>query len=193
MQGAGTALMGIGTAKGEDRAMRAAEQAINHPLLENSIDNARGVLIQFSAASNMKLAEINEASRLIQEIVHPSANIYFGSSINDAMGDEIRVTVIAAGFDEVTPRASSRPSSFVASNSGSIPVVPVTQVSVQDETVEVAPPTLATVPAWFGTRDIEGEEESEEVVVEETKPIDFENRRRSSGFDDDMDIPDFLK
>ena len=193
MQGAGTALMGIGTAKGEDRAMRAAEQAINHPLLENSIDNARGVLIQFSAASNMKLAEINEASRLIQEIVHPSANIYFGSSINDAMGDEIRVTVIAAGFDEVTPRASSRPSSFVASNSGSIPVVPVTSVYVQDETVEVAPPTLATVPAWFGTRDIEGEEESEEVVVEETKPIDFENRRRSSGFDDDMDIPDFLK
>lgn len=190
MQGAGTALMGIGTAKGEDRAMRAAEQAINHPLLENSIDNARGVLIQFSAASNMKLAEINEASRLIQEIVHPSANIYFGSSINDAMGDEIRVTVIAAGFDEVTPRPSSRPSSFVASNSGSIPVVPVT--AVQEETVDIAPPTLATVPAWFGTRDIESEDSTEEVV-EETKPAEFDDRRRSSGFDDDMDIPDFLK
>jgi cell division protein FtsZ len=193
MQGAGTALMGIGTAKGEDRAMRAAEQAINHPLLENSIDNARGVLIQFSAASNMKLAEINEASRLIQEIVHPSANIYFGSSINDAMGDEIRVTVIAAGFDEVTPRSSSRPSSFVASNSGSIPVVPVTPVSVQEETVDVAPPTLATVPAWFGTRDIEAEDATEEVVVEKNKPTDRENTRTSSGFDDDMDIPDFIK
>ena len=76
MQGAGTALMGIGTAKGEDRAMRAAEQAINHPLLENSIDNARGVLIQFAAASNMKLKEVNDAARLIQEVVHPLSLIH---------------------------------------------------------------------------------------------------------------------
>jgi cell division protein FtsZ len=190
MQGAGTALMGIGTAKGEDRAMRAAEQAINHPLLENSIDNARGVLIQFSAASNMKLAEINEASRLIQEIVHPSANIYFGSSINDAMGDEIRVTVIAAGFDEVTPRASSRPSPFVASNSGSIPVVPVAQLSPQEDNADVDSPTLTTAPAWFGTRDIRV---TEEFLPEEVMPVDIEDRRRSSNFDDDMDIPDFMK
>jgi hypothetical protein len=109
------------------------------------------------------------------------------------MGDEIRVTVIAAGFDEVTPRPNSRSSSFVASNSGSIPVVPVTPVPVQEETVDVAPPTLATVPAWFGTRDIEPEVAIEEVVVEETRPVDSENRRRSSGFDDDMDFPEFLK
>ena len=197
MQGAGTALMGIGTAKGEDRAMRAAEQAINHPLLENSIDNARGVLIQFSAASNMKLAEINEASRLIQEIVHPSANIYFGSSINDAMGDEIRVTVIAAGFDEVTPRPASKPSSFSAANSGSIPVVPTPAYEPEEE--EVQSSTISSVPAWFGTSDIEPEEEVAEPVREEraseeqNRPFNFEQRKTSSNFDDGMDIPDFLK
>jgi cell division protein FtsZ len=190
MQGAGTALMGIGTAKGEDRAMRAAEQAINHPLLENSIDNARGVLIQFSAASNMKLAEINEASRLIQEIVHPSANIYFGSSINDAMGDEIRVTVIAAGFDELTPRPASRPSTFSAANSGSIPVVPSSAYEPEEE---VQTSTISSVPAWFGTSDIEEDVEEAKPVVEESKPYNFEPRRTSSNFDDGMDIPDFLK
>jgi cell division protein FtsZ len=197
MQGAGTALMGIGTAKGEDRAMRAAEQAINHPLLENSIDNARGVLIQFSAASNMKLAEINEASRLIQEIVHPSANIYFGSSINDAMGDEIRVTVIAAGFDEVTPRPASKPSSFSAANSGAIPVVPTPAYEPEEEVVVTS--TISSVPAWFGTSDIESEVEVAEPVREEraseeqNRSFNFEPRKNSSNFDDGMDIPDFLK
>ena len=190
MQGAGTALMGIGTAKGEDRAMRAAEQAINHPLLENSIDNARGVLIQFSAASNMKLAEINDASRLIQEIVHPSANIYFGSSINDAMGDEIRVTVIAAGFDEQPPRPQVRKSTFSGPNSGAIPVVPETSFQ-QEVAPEVEP--LTSVPSWFGTAPIEPVVEEVEEVYERPKAFDFETKRTSSGFDDGMDIPDFLK
>ena len=189
MQGAGTALMGIGTAKGEDRAMRAAEQAINHPLLENSIDNARGVLIQFSAASNMKLAEINDASRLIQEIVHPGANIYFGSSINDAMGDEIRVTVIAAGFDEQPARPSNKKSTFSAPNSGSIPIV--TESAFQQEAEPEEQP-LASVPSWFANAAAETEEQTQEVV-EPPKPYEFETKRTSSGFDDGMDIPDFIK
>jgi cell division protein FtsZ len=136
----------------------------------------------------MKLAEINEASRLIQEIVHPSANIYFGSSINDAMGDEIRVTVIAAGFDEVTPRPASRPSAFSAPNSGAIPVVPATAYEPEEE-VETS--TISSVPAWFGRSN--DEEEVEETVVEESKPFNFEPKRTSSNFDDGMDIPDFLK
>lgn len=190
LQGAGTALMGIGTAKGEDRAMRAAEQAINHPLLENSIDNARGVLIQFSAASNMKLAEINDASRLIQEIVHPGANIYFGSSINDAMGDEIRVTVIAAGFDEQPARPPMRKNSFSGPNSGAIPVV--TESSVVPE-VQAEPETTANVPSWFASASAETVDLEPEVVTEQTRAFDLEPKRTSSGFDDGMDIPDFLK
>jgi len=190
MQGAGTALMGIGTAKGEDRAMRAAEQAINHPLLENSIDNARGVLIQFSAASNMKLAEINDASRLIQEIVHPGANIYFGSSINDAMGDEIRVTVIAAGFDEQPARPPVRTSSFSGPNSGSIAVVPETSYQ-QEVQPEEEPATI--VPSWFGTAPIAAAEPEVEEVADKPREFEFERKRINTGFDDGMDIPDFIK
>jgi len=189
MQGAGTALMGIGTAKGEDRAMRAAEQAINHPLLENSIDNARGVLIQFSAASNMKLAEINDASRLIQEIVHPGANIYFGSSINDAMGDEIRVTVIAAGFDEQPVRPPIRKNTFSGPNSGAIPIVQETSIQ-QDFDPQEQP--LTSVPSWFAAASAETEEKAEEVI-EQPNAYEFGTKRSNSGFDDGMDIPDFLK
>jgi cell division protein FtsZ len=190
MQGAGTALMGIGTAKGEDRAMRAAEQAINHPLLENSIDNARGVLIQFSAASNMKLAEINDASRLIQEIVHPGANIYFGSSINDAMGDEIRVTVIAAGFDEQPARPPVRTSSFSGSNSGPIAIVPESTYQPVSQPEEEA---VTNVPSWFGTAPIAAVEPEVEEVPQKTREFEFEVKRTESGFDDGMDIPDFIK
>jgi cell division protein FtsZ len=190
LQGAGTALMGIGTAKGEDRAMRAAEQAINHPLLENSIDNARGVLIQFSAASNMKLAEINDASRLIQEIVHPGANIYFGSSINDAMGDEIRVTVIAAGFDEQPSRPPVRKNSFSGPNSGSIPVVAESSIVPEVQAEAEAP---ANVPSWFASASADTMVVEPEVVTEQPRAFDFEPKRTSSTFDDGMDIPDFLK
>jgi len=192
MQGAGTALMGIGTAKGEDRAMRAAEQAINHPLLENSIDNARGVLIQFAAASNMKLKEVNDAARLIQEVVHPSANIIFGTSIDNALGDEIRVTVIGAGFDEAGPRPAQRATGFSAPSSGSIPIVPE-----QDPITEAV-----DAPLWYagntGSIPIAVEETEEEPayvpvqqVAEEQRP--WEQKAKTNSFDDGYDIPDFLQ
>jgi cell division protein FtsZ len=99
MQGAGSALMGIGSARGEDRAVQAAELAISSPLLEASIDGAHGVLLSIQGGSDLGLFEINEAARLVQEAAHPEANIIFGAVIDDALGDEVRVTVIAAGFD----------------------------------------------------------------------------------------------
>ena len=99
MQGAGSALMGIGHAQGEDRAVKAAELAIASPLLEASIDGAYGVLLSIQGGSDLGLFEINEAARLVQEVAHPEANIIFGAVIDDALGDEVRVTVIAAGFD----------------------------------------------------------------------------------------------
>ncbi|WP_411282992.1 cell division protein FtsZ [Lapillicoccus sp.] len=99
MQGAGSALMGIGSARGDDRAVQAAELAISSPLLEASIDGAHGVLLSISGGSDLGLFEINEAARLVQEAAHPEANIIFGAVIDDALGDEVRVTVIAAGFD----------------------------------------------------------------------------------------------
>ena len=95
--------MGIGSARGDDRAVQAAEQAISTPLLEASIDGAHGVLLSIQGGSDLGLFEINEAARLVQEAAHPEANIIFGAVIDDALGDEVRVTVIAAGFDCGTP------------------------------------------------------------------------------------------
>jgi cell division protein FtsZ len=116
MQGAGSALMGIGSARGADRAIKAAELAVASPLLEASIDGAHGVLISIQGGSNLGIFEINDAARLIQEAVHPEANIIFGAVIDDTLGDEVRVTVIAAGFDGGEPSVRSRDtrrSSFV--------------------------------------------------------------------------------
>ena len=103
MPGAGSALMGIGSARGDDRAV-AAEMAISSPLLEASIDGAHGVLLSISGGSDLGLFEINEAAQLVQEAAHPEANIIFGAVIDDALGDEVRVTVIAAGFDSGSPQ-----------------------------------------------------------------------------------------
>ena len=114
MQGAGSALMGIGSASGEDRAVKAAELAIASPLLEASIDGAHGVLLSIQGGSDLGLFEINEAARLVQEVAHPDANIIFGAVIDDALGDEARVTVIAAGFDAVNPETNSNASAAAA-------------------------------------------------------------------------------
>ncbi len=99
MAGAGTALMGIGSARGEGRAVQAAGKAINSPLLESSMDGAHGVLLSIAGGSDLGLFEINEAASLVQEAAHEDANIIFGTVIDDSLGDEVRVTVIAAGFD----------------------------------------------------------------------------------------------
>jgi cell division protein FtsZ len=100
MSGAGSALMGIGSSRGDDRAVAAAEMAISSPLLEASIDGAHGVLLSIQGGSDLGLFEINEAAQLVANSAAPEANIIFGAVIDDALGDEVRVTVIAAGFNE---------------------------------------------------------------------------------------------
>src|SRR5674536_330834 len=112
MAGAGSALMGIGSARGEDRAAVAAEMAISSPLLEASVDGAHGVLLSISGGSDLGLFEINEAAQLVADAAHQEANIIFGAVIDDALGDEVRVTVIAAGFDGGTPKTSRRPDAY---------------------------------------------------------------------------------
>ena len=92
MQGAGTALMGIGTATGDDRALRATEQAVSSPLLETSINGAQGVLLQFQGGSDLSIMEVSRAAEMMREAVHPDANIIFGLVTNPAFGDEVRVT-----------------------------------------------------------------------------------------------------
>jgi len=103
MHAAGSALMGIGSARGEDRATQAAEKAVSSPLLEAGIDGAHGVLLSVSGGSDLGLFEINEAARLVSDAAHPEANIIFGAVIDDTLGDEVRVTVIAAGFEGGEP------------------------------------------------------------------------------------------
>jgi cell division protein FtsZ len=112
MQGAGSALMGTGSSRGDDRAVAAAEMAISSPLLEASIDGARGVLLSIQGGSDLGLFEINEAAQLVSNSAAVDANIIFGAVIDDALGDEVRVTVIAAGFDE--ERTNVRPPSAEA-------------------------------------------------------------------------------
>jgi cell division protein FtsZ len=111
MSGAGSALMGIGSSRGDDRAVAAAEMAISSPLLEASIDGAHGVLLSIQGGSDLGLFEINEAAQLVANSAAVDANIIFGAVIDDALGDEVRVTVIAAGFDEAR---SSRPATATA-------------------------------------------------------------------------------
>jgi cell division protein FtsZ len=114
MSGAGSALMGIGSSRGDDRSVAAAEMAISSPLLEASIDGAHGVLLSIQGGSDLGLFEINEAAQLVANSAAPEANIIFGAVIDDALGDEVRVTVIAAGFDE----ANNRHARLARMNSG---------------------------------------------------------------------------
>ncbi|GMU79621.1 MAG: cell division protein FtsZ [Acidimicrobiia bacterium] len=109
MQNAGSALMGIGHATGDGRAVNAARAAISSPLLEASLEGARGLLLNVSGPSDMGLFEVNEAAEIVRETAHPDANIIFGAVIDDAMGDEVRITVIAAGFDRFEGERSLAP------------------------------------------------------------------------------------
>jgi len=141
MQGAGSALMGIGSARGADRAIKAAELAVASPLLEASIDGAHGVLLSIQGGSNLGIFEINDAARLVQEAVHPEANIIFGAVIDDTLGDEVRVTVIAAGFDGGEPARTKeqRRENYVSPETGTAQVLPPTEPYNTQEQVPVAP------------------------------------------------------
>ncbi len=123
MANTGTALMGVGRSSGDGRALDAARAAISSPLLESAIDGARGILLNISGASDLKLFEINEAAEIIHSVAHPDANIIFGTVIDDSLGDEVRVTVIATGFDriEAVPdaRKRSEPTSIKSAPSAS--------------------------------------------------------------------------
>jgi len=193
MSGAGSALMGIGSARGEDRAVQAAELAISSPLLEASIDGAHGVLLSIQGGSDLGLFEINEAARLVQEAAHPEANIIFGAVIDDALGDEVRVTVIAAGFDGGAPlhRADNRALGTVQGRSAPAPAAaapaPAGRSATPPPSVERPEPA---VPSGDDAVATEHREAHVEPVRAQQPPPP-----RTVTFDenDDLDVPDFLK
>jgi cell division protein FtsZ len=177
MKGAGSALMGIGSARGDDRAVQAARMAVSSPLLEASIEGARGVLLSVSGGSDLGLFEINEAARLVSESAHPEANIIFGAVIDDALGDEVRVTVIAAGFDGGMPKTiTAQPPVAAAASPAPAAAEPVAETSP----VVLTPGVQTHAP------------EREITLPSEPRPkrtIVFDD----STVDDDLDVPDFLK
>ncbi|MGW4209868.1 cell division protein FtsZ [Lentzea sp. NPDC004789] len=161
MSGAGSALMGIGSARGEGRAVQAAQKAINSPLLEASMEGAHGVLLSIAGGSDLGLFEINESASLVQEAAHPDANIIFGTVIDDSLGDEVRVTVIAAGFDgggpthkklEPTalsspPRTASGPIATATAAPTHAPAPqPVAQTHTPPPVVQAPPPVSQPAP-----------------------------------------------
>ncbi|KJQ54888.1 cell division protein FtsZ [Microbacterium sp. SA39] len=167
MQGAGSALMGIGSARGADRAIKAAELAVESPLLEASIEGAHGVLLSIQGGSNLGIFEIHDAADLVKEAAHPEANIIFGTVIDDTLGDEVRVTVIAAGFDggepslRLDPMVVSRPAAAMLPEVNlSDAAEPTKSESSRPEPVQQRVPATSIEPAFA---------------------------------DDDIDIPEFLK
>ncbi|HMT32933.1 MAG TPA: cell division protein FtsZ [Dermatophilaceae bacterium] len=188
MQGAGSALMGIGSARGEDRAVQAAEAAISSPLLEASIDGAHGVLLSISGGSDLGLFEINEAARLVQEAAHPEANIIFGTVIDDALGDEVRVTVIAAGFDggHPTPRQEAR---------ATTPARPATGATAASAAPVIPPAPVAPSAAQTPSASSEGGHPAYQEVrpAPATPPTMPSVPRVPTDDADDLDVPDFLK
>jgi cell division protein FtsZ len=190
MSGAGSALMGIGSARGDDRAIAAAEMAISSPLLEASIDGAHGVLMNISGGSDLGLFEINEAAQLVADAAHAEANIIFGAVIDDALGDEVRVTVIAAGFDGGSPRPRSRPETR--------------RTPLREPQAAVAPAEVEydagidLEDEYDDEVDLTAVEEPVHVRVQEPArpaPARPQPPRRTIVFDDndDLDVPDFLK
>ena len=198
MSGAGSALMGIGSSRGDDRAIAAAEMAISSPLLEASIDGAHGVLLSISGGSDLGLFEINEAARLVQEAAHAEANIIFGAVIDDALGDEVRVTVIAAGFDAGHLAATRRGTARRSEELRSVGVTGGSSVSGRGLEQPVERPQdlerrheVARVGS--GGFDFEPSESADSP----SGPLRPMPQRRVVGgyesLDDDLDVPDFLK
>ena len=192
MSGAGSALMGIGSARGEDRAVQAAELAISSPLLEASIDGAHGVLLSIQGGSDLGLFEINEAARLVQEAAHPEANIIFGAVIDDALGDEVRVTVIAAGFDGGAPqhRADNRALGTIQGRS-----TPAARPRRRPATTPVTAPAPVVRP-----EPVVADDDAAVTTEHHDHPVEPVRAQqpappRTVTFDenDDLDVPDFLK
>ena len=165
MAGAGSALMGIGSARGEARSIRAAELAISSPLLEASIDGAHGVLLSIAGGSDLGLFEISEAAELVAKSAHPDANIIYGTVIDDALGDEVRVTVIAAGFDGGQPKRMV------------IPVIDAASLSGEADPIAANDPLAVALDLNVGDTERPRKRVTFEDLVAE----------------DEIDIPDFMR
>jgi cell division protein FtsZ len=167
MTGAGSALMGIGLGSGENRAEEAAKAAISSPLLESSIDGAKGVLLSIAGPTDLTLHEVNKAADTITRVAHPDANIIFGAVVDDALGEEVRVTVVAAGFDKL---AATIGAGHLESRLSRL----------LEEPSRTASSTSESMPS------ILEDDDEDDVFRTAPEPVSFDA-------EEDLDIPDFLK
>ena len=174
LKDAGTALFGIGAARGEDRATQAAEIAISSPLLEESIEGAHGALINVAGPTDLTMQEASAAAQLVQEAIHPEAQIIWGLALDDAYGDEVRVTVIAAGFDPNAKKDEEEAQS----------------ASVQQVRATTPSPSAAPLQEAADIQQEQGQSDqtSEHEVVPPTTEDD--GNSADPGY---LDIPDFLR
>jgi cell division protein FtsZ len=148
MAGMGHAVMGTAVRSGENRAIEAAQAAMASPLLEaGAIDGARGILINITGSSSLKLSEVNAASTLIQSAAHEDANIIFGAVQDEKMGEELKITVIATGFRDQSPERRARMLSVEEAPVFSAPVASVPSVSLASVSVSAAPVPVSAPPA----------------------------------------------
>lgn len=183
MADAGSALMGVGSARGDNRVMNAAEQAINSPLLESTMEGAQGVLLSIAGGSDLGLQEVHEAATMVQEKADADVNLIFGTIFDDNLGDEVRVTVIATGFEGLNEnpnttinRESAEPSAKATVTSTAEPVTPAPATTT---TATPAPePT-----SLFGQKDRNAEysvREREAAMTTRSSDEDYDSRRRRS-------------
>jgi len=178
MTNAGSSLMGIGTARGENRAAEAARNAISSPLLEASVEGARGVLLNICGGSDLGLFEVHEAAEIVAKSAHPDANIIFGAVVDDQLGDEVRVTVIASGFDRWVTQPVEAPATRV------LELEPVEGEDYVLEPFGGSEPTYAPEPVY--ARESAREREAA-PAREPTYIFDADDE------DEDLDIPSFLR
>lgn len=200
MSDAGSALMGVGSARGDDRVMQSAEQAINSPLLESSMEGAKGVLLSVAGGSDLGLQEVNQAAIMVQEKADEDVNLIFGTIIDDNLGDEVRVTIIATGFDaeanlqgvnnkkaavqeKEEPKLESRPGSLFDNRD-----IPEPQAEPVREEPRYEPRhSRPSGSGLFTSR--EDERGRDRDYGREREPE--RDRRRAGG--DDLDVPDFMR
>ncbi len=180
LQDSGSALMGIGTGAGENRASEAAKAAINSPLLEFSIDGAKGILFNVSGGPDMTMLEINEAANVITESIDPNAKVIFGASVDEsAKKGELMITVVAAGFDAEAVSESSSVSSPISA--------PREQKSMSEDSLMMATPSLADEKPKFIIE--------EKVSAKPKRQINFESKTSSIGEEEaeELEIPAFIR
>jgi len=174
MMDAGTALMGIGRASGENRAQEAARAAINSPLLEMTIDGAKGVLFNITGGASLGMFEIDEAAKVITKSIDSDAKVKFGAGIDEAMGDEVRITVIATGFDESSKRAT--PAAMVLNDDARKPKI---------QEPKISPPPIMVSPEFRKPM----------FNPKPAPPIEISNPQSSpmESSEDELDIPAFIR